>query len=139
MTICHLSGGLPDLNQSSKRIDTEIEGPTFFQEFMRINLTMRQLSMLTIIAQQKLPAIIAWVWNCNCSHGRGDKGEMLHATDTKQLMDEDGTSVGWANWNPLVHSRKYAVEYADEDNEKLSAGIIKETSLLRLTTRVGDK
>ena len=60
------------------------------------------------------------------------KGEMMDAAVRERVRDEEGKPVGIANSNPLLDSRKYQVEFADEHSEELTANEIAENLIAQV-------
>ena len=46
---------------------------------------------------------------------------------TKRARDSDGNVIGRAHENPILDTRKYIVEFEDEENTELSANMIAES------------
>ena len=60
---------------------------------------------------------------------RGEEGKLEHAIVKKRAVDRGGIPIGVANTNPMLDSRVYEFEYADESLDTFTANIIAENVL----------
>jgi hypothetical protein len=113
----------------NKIIDPENEDPEFYQEFTRVidDNALRHtddISDIEVTSDQYIGMELAL--------SRGGEGEAMHAKVKKRVRDEEGNPVGRANYNPLLDSRKYEVEYVDGHVEELTANIIAENLIAQV-------